>query len=67
MPPAAPPDPDGPQLFLSLQQKRPAAPVVAGRHWYPEGQPSLVLQDAFAPGGLAPLETQPARAARDSQ
>ena len=28
---------------------------------------SLVLQDAFAPGGLAPLETQPARAARDSQ
>ena len=65
-PPPEPPDPAGPQLFLSLQQNGPPrAPLVAARHWYPEGQSSLILQGAFAPGGVAPLERQPVRAAEE--
>jgi hypothetical protein len=67
MPPLAAPPPStaGPQLVLSLQQNFPGLLFVDEKHWYPEGQLSSVVQGAFAPGGLAPLERQPVRAAEE--
>jgi hypothetical protein len=50
-----------PQEFKSLQQKDPLGTV---RHLYAAGQPSSFLQGAFAPGGVAPLEKQPAKMTR---
>jgi hypothetical protein len=53
---------------MSLQQKNcPELPLVGGRHWYPDGQLSLVLQGAFAPGGLAPPEKQLAKVTMEMQ
>jgi hypothetical protein len=65
--PSTPADATGPQLFSSLQQNSPLAPVVARRHLYPGAQVSSVLQGALAPGGFAPLEKQPAKVTRENQ
>ena len=69
VPPPEPPEPTtGPQLLEFLQQNIAVPTLLAGsRHWYPEGQLSLVLHGAFAPGGVAPPEKHPAKVARDRQ
>jgi len=62
--------------FLSFRPPSPAASRAEPRHRgantpctkstaYPEGQLSLVVQGVFAPGGVAPLERQPVRAAEE--
>jgi hypothetical protein len=65
VPSTLPSEPAGPQLFLSLQQNIPDVPaVVAGKHWYPWGQPSVELHGEFGAGGVTAVEKQPVNAAQ---
>jgi hypothetical protein len=49
-----------------LQQNIPDASVVAGKHWYPWGQPSVELHGEFGAGGVTAVEKQPVNAAQET-